>query len=76
MSNRKYRKFIFIPLLLGAFFSNAQTKDSVNVPVKDSLTAKKQEVAEVKYPQFQFKGLFGTLSGRNDKGCRCKRSAS
>ncbi|MCL1670634.1 porin [Elizabethkingia ursingii] len=58
MSNRKYRKFIFIPLLLGALFSNAQTKDSVKVPVKDSLTAKKQEVAEVKYPQFQFKGLF------------------
>ncbi|AQX06854.1 OprO/OprP family phosphate-selective porin [Elizabethkingia meningoseptica] len=58
MNKRTYWKFVFIPMLLGAIFSYGQTKDSVSVPVKDSLPVKKQEVAEVKYPQFQFKGLF------------------
>ncbi len=58
MSHKKYRKFILIPLLMGAVFSYGQTTDSAQPSVKDSLTTKIQETSEVKYPQFQFKGLF------------------
>jgi hypothetical protein len=35
-----------------------KTKDTIRIPVKDSLATQTQKAVEVKYPQFQFKGIF------------------
>ncbi|WP_419486766.1 porin [Chryseobacterium bernardetii] len=55
---KNYRSLLYTPLFLGFVFSNAQTKDTIRIPVKDSLATQTQKAVEVKYPQFQFKGIF------------------
>ncbi|NAW51125.1 porin [Elizabethkingia argentiflava] len=58
MVKERYRKMIFISLLCGGGFVQGHSTDSIVIPAKDSLSIVHSKREEVKYPQFQIKGLF------------------